>query len=76
MTPRWSCCTACTRPRRTRSCTRPSAAPELVLERALLGRMDLAVLSYCVRCCPVPGRRCGWSAADWSRCAGEEEEGA
>ncbi|KAI4530318.1 hypothetical protein MG293_020174 [Ovis ammon polii] len=27
--------------------------PELVLERVHFGRMDLAVLSYCVRCCPA-----------------------
>ena len=27
--------------------------PELVLERVHFSRMDLAVLSYCVRCCPA-----------------------
>ncbi|XP_070085184.1 NACHT, LRR and PYD domains-containing protein 6 isoform X2 [Equus przewalskii] len=27
--------------------------PELVLERVCFSRMDLAVLSYCVRCCPA-----------------------
>ncbi|XP_012888793.1 PREDICTED: NACHT, LRR and PYD domains-containing protein 6 [Dipodomys ordii] len=30
-----------------------SGLPELVLERVRFSRMDLEVLSYCVRCCPA-----------------------
>lgn len=29
-----------------------SKLPEMVLERVRLTRMDLEVLSYCVKCCP------------------------